>query len=662
MYRIIDNKKLEERENRLLIYVMITILVVCTIFVTSIFFLNEVDKTYLESTLTFIRIFNGVTAILAFGTCIIAYNRLKKDSIFFISLIYLSLAIDILLGYINYLSFYAVKLSISNYTVICTSVLRVFILILSIKGSNKISKFIIENKELSIVFLLAYTVLFGLLETSFSHKFGFYNTDQFFVLYNIFLMIVYGYVGIKLFIIGLKNKEYLYIVLSSSIFLFSIKAIYGIYSMYSIEVLSFYINLRAVSITFISFFIVIAGTFVELYIHICKIKVLNSNLSTFYDLSENNKHSCIFICDGNYNLLYANKKIKENYYGTKNDNFKELEYYLKKKINSICDEYKIMESLELNGFWNGRIKDDKENMHVDCYVHLIFNDEENKQIVVSYSDVSKEIKTQFELEKRKVYDKEKSQFIANLAHELKTPLNIFNSTIQLLDRELYKNDLYFKSMYVKYEKYLKTNCKRMLRLINNIMDMSQIEEGLLKPNFGRYNIVSIVEDVTLSVANFALLKKIHIQFDTNKEESIIECDPTMIERVILNLLSNAIKFSRENDSIYVDIITNNDWIEILIKDEGIGMEEQDLDRIFKRFVQCDKSFTRANEGSGIGLSIVKSIVEAHDGSISVESELNKGSKFVVKLPNKNLENQIYDYYSISDNNIELELSDIYEIV
>ena len=89
---------------------------------------------------------------------------------------------------------------------------------------------------------------------------------------------------------------------------------------------------------------------------------------------------------------------------------------------------------------------------------------------------------------------------------------------------------------------------------------------------------------------------------------------------------------------------------------------KNLEHIFKRFVQCDKSFTRANEGSGIGLSIVKSIVEAHDGNISVESKLNKGSKFIIKLPNKNLESLVYDYYNISNNNIELELSDIYEII
>ena len=662
MYGIIDNKKFEEKENRLLIYVMITILIVCTISVTNIFFLSEGEKTYLDSTLSFIRIFNSVTSILAFGSCIIAYNRLKKDSVFFISLIYLSLSIDILFGYINYLSFYAEKLSISNYTVICTSVLRVFILILSIRGNNKISKWIIENKELSIIFLVVYSVLFGLLEINFSTKISFYNSSQFFVLYNIFLIIVYGYSGIKLFMIGLKRKEYFFIVLSSSIFLFSIKAIYGIYSMHSTEVLSFYINLTAVSITFISFFIVITGSFAELYIYIYKTKVLNRSLSTFYDLSENNKHSCVFICDENFNLLYANKKVKEDYIGTKKDNFEELKYILKEKINSVGNKKEIMDSLKQNGFWSGIIKNDEINRYIDCYVHLIFNDEENKQIAVSYSDVSKEIKTQLELEKLKVYDKEKSEFIANLAHELKTPLNIFHSTTQLLDKELQKNDLHFKSMYIKYEKHLKTNCKRMLRLINNIMDISEIEEGLLKPNFEKHNIVSIVEDVTLSVANFALLKKINIQFDTNVEESIIECDPTMIERVILNLLSNAIKFSNENNNIYVDIIVNHEWIEIFIKDEGIGMEEKDLEHIFKRFVQCDKSFTRVNEGSGIGLSIVKSIVDAHNGSISVESKLNKGSKFIVKLPNKNLENQTYDYYNISDNNIELELSDIYEIV
>ena len=185
-------------------------------------------------------------------------------------------------------------------------------------------------------------------------------------------------------------------------------------------------------------------------------------------------------------------------------------------------------------------------------------------------DISEFINTELELEKLKVYNKEKTDFMSNICHELRTPINIFYSTIQLLDISLLKTDRDFKETYEKYRRTLHVNCKRMLRLINNVVDISKIETGILKGKFDYYNLVAIVEDVTLSVVNYAELKSINIQFDTNEEEFITMCDPSMIERVLLNLLSNAIKFTPENKNIYVDIYVNDDFAEINVKDEGIG--------------------------------------------------------------------------------------------
>ena len=136
----------------------------------------------------------------------------------------------------------------------------------------------------------------------------------------------------------------------------------------------------------------------------------------------------------------------------------------------------------------------------------------------------------------------------------------------------------------------------------------------------------------------------------------------MIERVLLNLLSNAIKFTPENKNIYVDICVNDDFAEIDIRDEGIGISQKDKNAIFERFVQADKSLTRENEGSGIGLSIVKSIVDLHDGYISVESEIGKGSTFKIILPHRCNKNIDYKIYDTSNYNTELELSDIYEVL
>nr|WP_243175860.1 MULTISPECIES: HAMP domain-containing sensor histidine kinase [unclassified Clostridium] len=277
-------------------------------------------------------------------------------------------------------------------------------------------------------------------------------------------------------------------------------------------------------------------------------------------------------------------------------------------------------------------------------------------------DISDEIKRELELEKLKIYDKEKSDFISNISHELKTPLNIFYSTVQLLDSAADKECISFKSTYKKYNKSLHINCKRMLRLINNIMDISMIDMGILKADFRNYDIVFLIEEVTLSVVNYALSKSIVLQFDTNVEEHIIKCDASMIERAILNLLSNAIKFSKENKSIYVNVLVEDEFVRIDIKDEGIGISDESKEFIFDRFVQVDKSFSRMNEGCGIGLSIVKALVNLHGGQVFVDSTVNEGSTFTVLLPNELLNNTEMNLYDNDINNTELELSDIYELL
>ena len=301
-------------------------------------------------------------------------------------------------------------------------------------------------------------------------------------------------------------------------------------------------------------------------------------------------------------------------------------------------------------------------MSVDCSIKTIEKSSNKLKYAVTYTDISEILKTELELEKLKVYNKEKTEFMSNISHELRTPINIFYSTIQLLDISLVKTDKDFRKIYEKYKRTLHVNCKRMLRLINNVVDISKIETGILKGKFDYYNLIEIVEDVTLSVVNYAKLKSINIQFDTNEEEFIMRCDPSMIERVLLNLLSNAIKFTPENKNIYVDICVNDDFAEIDIRDEGIGISQKDKNAIFERFVQADKSLTRENEGSGIGLSIVKSIVDLHDGYISVESEIGKGSTFKIILPHRCNKNIDYKIYDTSNYNTELELSDIYEVL
>ena len=219
-----------------------------------------------------------------------------------------------------------------------------------------------------------------------------------------------------------------------------------------------------------------------------------------------------------------------------------------------------------------------------------------------------------------------------------------------------------KDLIIKYIEAMKLNSYRLSKLINNIVDLSKIEAGFFKLNLSNNNIVKVVEEIVMSVTTLTEIKGLNIIFDTDIEEKIIACDTEKIERIVLNLISNAIKFSDEGDEIFVEIKDKNEFVEISVKDNGIGIEDEYLDMIFDRFKQVDKSLSRNTEGTGVGLSLVKSIVELHGGSIYVESEFGKGSKFTVMLPSRKVlqENMIYNSKVKSGNqSIRVELSDIY---
>lgn len=276
-------------------------------------------------------------------------------------------------------------------------------------------------------------------------------------------------------------------------------------------------------------------------------------------------------------------------------------------------------------------------------------------------DITAEIRANKVMEKTL---KTQEELLVNISHELKTPLNVISSTAQLLDM-YYKNDSLEIKMdaLIKYINSIKLNSYRLSKLINNIIDTSKIEAGFFELNLSNNNIVEVIEEIVMSVTNFTEIKGLSIIFDTDIEEKIIACDPEKIERIILNLISNAIKFSNEGGEILVNIKDMDEWVEISVKDNGVGIEKEHLDMIFDRFKQVDKSLSRNTEGTGIGLSLVKSIAQLHGGKISVESEYGKGSKFIVVLPARSVTNPNTLFNKNMKNkaeSIEVEFSDVYK--
>jgi len=231
-------------------------------------------------------------------------------------------------------------------------------------------------------------------------------------------------------------------------------------------------------------------------------------------------------------------------------------------------------------------------------------------------------------------DKLKTDYIVNLSHEFRTPLSIILCTLKIME-SMYDADSGMKIDREKLNRYIsimKNNSYKLLKTANNLLGISKVESGCEKLWLRNCNIVRIVEKVTMSVWSYTRNRRISLMFDTDTEEIVTACDVDKIERIILNLLSNAIKFTEEGGQIKVNVYNKDSEVLITVSDTGIGIPSDKFDLIFERFKQVDNSLTRVHEGSGIGLALVKSFVEMHDGRIEVESEVGVGSTFKVFLP------------------------------
>lgn len=262
-------------------------------------------------------------------------------------------------------------------------------------------------------------------------------------------------------------------------------------------------------------------------------------------------------------------------------------------------------------------------------------------------------------------EKLRTQFFANISHELRTPLNAIFSTLQLVDYYHKERKLDTNTNNInRYVSIMKQNCYRLLRLINNIIDITRIDYGYLKLNLKNCDVVTVVENIVSSISVYIKNKDIKLFFNSNVKEKIIAIDIDKIERVVLNLLSNAVKFTKPGGSIWVNIIDNKDTVLLSVKDTGVGIPKGMLNIVFKRFRQVDGSFTRDYEGSGIGLSIVKSLIEIHGGNIKLNSKQGSGSEFIIELPVKVLSKKALEKTeSIFEqgyiDRVNIEFSDIY---
>lgn len=265
-------------------------------------------------------------------------------------------------------------------------------------------------------------------------------------------------------------------------------------------------------------------------------------------------------------------------------------------------------------------------------------------------------------------DKLKTEFFSTISHEFRTPLNVILGSLQLM--ELYLTAKQYpvsREKIIKKIAILKQNSYRLLRLVNNLIDISRIDANAFEMHFRNCDIVALIRDITRSVAEYTENKGIHVSFHSDMESRTVACDDEKIERILLNLLSNAIKFTLKDGTISVGIKDQQDGLCILVEDNGIGIPADKQNQIFQRFCQIDRIFTRQHEGSGIGLNLVKSLVEMHGGTISFTSVFGKGTSFFIYLPYNDIDEEVLKYNITGKHppahtsRIPVEFSDLYTI-
>ena len=286
----------------------------------------------------------------------------------------------------------------------------------------------------------------------------------------------------------------------------------------------------------------------------------------------------------------------------------------------------IVVSIYIKVFLKSQIKDASQDVLSKSDMNPIVTTNMEELITETKDDDSERRLEYTEMKKRESFRRE---FIGNLAHEIKTPLFTTQSYIlTLLDGAI--ND---KSVNRKYLKTASKAVERLNLIVKDLDLITKIESGESNLNKTKFDIIDLVNNI-FEMLEFSAKKK-NIRFTVEKESdlnTIVNADKEKIEQVLTNLIDNSVKYGKENGTTEVVVQNLNEFkIIVRITDNGFGLEKENYTRIFERFFRVDKSGSRNSGGSGLGLSIVKHIIDAHDEKIYVESELGVGSEFSFSL-------------------------------
>ncbi len=258
------------------------------------------------------------------------------------------------------------------------------------------------------------------------------------------------------------------------------------------------------------------------------------------------------------------------------------------------------------------------------YVNILFapfQDENDRPggVIALIQDITEHVKL----------DNMRKEFVADVSHELKTPItSIMGYSDTLLEGE------YDKDIQNKFLSVISAEARRMAKLVTDLLTLSRYDNKKVKTEETEFDLGELVKKCQEKLRFEIEKKNHHMECFVTASVPPVQADKYGIERVVLNILSNAIKYTPENGSIkvYVGFVYNDAYIKVI--DNGIGIPEQDLSRIFERFYRVDKARTREMGGTGLGLSIAKEILNQNKGSIDIKSEVGKGTEVVIRLPAK----------------------------
>lgn len=302
------------------------------------------------------------------------------------------------------------------------------------------------------------------------------------------------------------------------------------------------------------------------------------------------------------------------------------------------------------------------NIHyIDVIVQPIWNCQNTVvEILLMCIDLTKEVEEKNAMERLM---KLQEEFFSFISHEFKTPINITMTAIQAM-KSICKDELSSKAF--KYINKINTSALQQLRLVNNLLDITRAEAGYLKTEKRNEDIVNMTKLIVDSVSLYAREKGVGLRFVTDLTELVIGIDDEKYERILLNLLSNAIKFTPKGKTVTVKVKIKNDYLSIAVKDNGIGIPEDKQRFIFNKFSQVDNTLIRNSEGTGIGLCLVKLLVNILGGEIYLKSSVGKGSTFEILLPMGTVseEDSSSSSFNLSDDRliqaINVEFSNIYD--